>query len=129
MSYRLAWIGVASSGFVMVAAGAFGAHGLKDQLTPQLLETFETGVRYQAWHTLAMLAVLVWRANVPLKGQGLVLGLWAIGILLFSGSLYLLALTGIRGLGIVTPFGGLAFLAGWLALALCAGRSRQSSSS
>ncbi|QEA38478.1 DUF423 domain-containing protein [Pistricoccus aurantiacus] len=124
MNYRLAWIGVALSGFVMVAAGAFGAHGLRDQLTPQLLDTFETGVRYQAWHTLAMLTVLVWRVNAPLKGQGLVLGLWAVGILLFSGSLYLLALTGIRGLGIVTPFGGLAFLAGWLALAVCAARAR-----
>ncbi|MFD2191467.1 DUF423 domain-containing protein [Pistricoccus aurantiacus] len=124
MSYRLAWIGVALSGFVMVAAGAFGAHGLESQLTPQLLDTFETGVRYQAWHTLAMLAVLVWRATSPSKGQGLVLGLWAIGILLFSGSLYLLALTGIRGLGIVTPFGGLAFLAGWLGLAVCAARAR-----
>lgn len=108
----------------MVMAGAFGAHALTDQLTPRLLAAFETGVRYQAWHTLALLAVLAWRATTPLAGQRLALGLWLAGIGLFSGSLYALALTGLRGLGLVTPIGGLLLIAGWLALAASVLRAR-----
>ncbi|HET8789846.1 MAG TPA: DUF423 domain-containing protein [Modicisalibacter sp.] len=124
MSYRLAWVTVALSGFVMVLAGAFGAHGLEGQVSERLLGAFETGVRYQAWHTLAMLAVLIWRQTTPAKGQGLALWLWGGGIVLFSGSLYLLTLTGIRGLGMITPFGGLLLMAGWLVLAISAWRAR-----
>ncbi len=124
MPHRLVWIGVALSGLVSVAAGAFGAHGLQDSVTPRQLDVFETAVRYQAWHTLAMLGVLVWRQSQPLRGQSWVLGLWAAGVALFSGSLYLLAVTGARWLGPVTPLGGLLLMAGWLALAVCAGRAR-----
>ncbi|SDL88531.1 Uncharacterized membrane protein YgdD, TMEM256/DUF423 family [Modicisalibacter muralis] len=124
MPYRLAWVAVALSGFVMVLAGAFAAHGLEGRVPERLLEAFETGVRYQAWHTLAMLAVLVWRQAVPAQGQGLALWLWGGGIVLFSGSLYLLTLTGIRGLGMITPFGGLLLMAGWLALAISAWKAR-----
>lgn len=124
MSYRLAWVAVALSGFVMVLAGAFGAHGLEGRVPERLLEAFETGVRYQAWHTLAMLAVLIWRQAMPARGQSLTLWLWGGGIVLFSGSLYLLTLTGIRGLGMITPFGGLLLMAGWLALAISAWKAK-----
>lgn len=120
------WLLTAVSGALMVAAGAFGAHGLTSVLSPKLLQTFETGVRYQAWHTLAMLGVLAWRSARPLAGQRLALALWALGMLLFSGSLYALALTGIGRLGIITPFGGVAMIAGWLALAVCVMRAQSS---
>jgi uncharacterized membrane protein YgdD (TMEM256/DUF423 family) len=114
----------ALNGFLSVAAGAFGAHALKARLGPDLLAVFETGARYHMYHALALLAVgllaAVRPAGVPaglLNGAG-----WAflVGILLFSGSLYALALTGVRGLGAITPLGGLGFLAGWVLLALAA---------
>lgn len=124
MSHRLAWVAVALSGFMAVAAGAFGAHGLEGRVASSSLRAFETAVRYQAWHTLACMAVLVWQQFMPLAGQRLVLALWAAGILLFSGSLYLLVLTGARMLGPVTPIGGLLLMAGWLALAGCAWRAQ-----
>lgn len=127
MQQRSAWIAVALSGFIMVMAGAFGAHGLEGRLPKRLLETFETAVRYQAWHTLAMLAVLIWRQTMPAKGQRLALWLWGGGIVLFSGSLYLLTLTGIRALGMITPFGGLLLMAGWLALAMTAYKAKEKS--
>jgi uncharacterized membrane protein YgdD (TMEM256/DUF423 family) len=107
----------AASAFIAVALGAFAAHGLKARLGADLLAAFETGVRYQMFHALALLAV-AWActrwpgALVAASGW-----LFVAGTLLFSGSLYALALTGVRGLGIITPFGGLAFLAGWLCLA------------
>ncbi|GKW50520.1 DUF423 domain-containing protein [Halomonas sp. NCCP-2165] len=113
------WLLVAASGTLLVAAGAFGAHALEGRLAPRLLAAFETGVRYQAWHTLAMLGVLAWRAAMPMAGQRLVLGLWALGIALFSGSLYALALSGLGRLGLITPLGGLAMIGGWLALGAC----------
>lgn len=118
------WCLAALSGALAVMAGAFAAHALQGQLSGRMLAAFETGVRYQAWHTLAMLGVLAWRASRPMRGQRLVLGLWTAGMLLFSGSLYALALSGLRGLGMVTPFGGVLMIAGWLALALCALRAR-----
>ncbi len=111
------WLGAALSGAVVVMAGAFGAHALEESLAPRLVAAFETGVRYQAWHTLALLAVLAWRSSLPLTGQRLAMGLWAAGIVLFSGSLYAMALTGIGGLGMITPVGGVLMIAGWLALA------------
>ncbi len=107
-----------------VALGAFGAHGLKTRVAPDLLAVFETGVRYHMYHALALLAV-AWassRSGSPLVGAA---G-WAflLGILLFSGSLYLLVFTGTRWLGAITPLGGLAFLVGWGLLAVGAlGRS------
>lgn len=90
-----------------VALGAFGAHGLKNRLSPEMLAVFETGVRYQAYHALAILLVAALRG--PDRAAWCFLG----GIVVFSGSLYALALTGVRWLGAVTPVGGLLFLAGW----------------
>jgi len=98
-------------GFFAVAFGAFGAHVLRSRLHADLLTTFETGVRYQMYHALAI-PLAVWLSS-PLSGW-----LFFSGILLFSGSLYLLALTGIRPIGILTPIGGLLFLVGWLTLAI-----------
>ncbi len=103
-------------GFLGVAAGAFGAHLLKDRLTADLLDVFEIAVRYQMYHALALLAVGVIAARGS-SAAATTAG-WAFigGIVVFSGSLYLLALTGQRWLGAVTPLGGLALLAGWAAL-------------
>lgn len=96
-----------------VAADAFGAHVLKQHLSTHLLAVFETGARYQMIHGLALVVLAL--AMNRWSGFGLrwAAGLWLIGILLFSGSLYALSLTGIVGLGIVTPLGGLCFLLGW----------------
>ena len=108
----------AASAFIAVALGAFAAHGLKARLGADLLAAFETGVRYQMFHALGLLAV-AWACTRWPGALVLASGwLFVAGTVLFSGSLYALALTGVRGLGIVTPFGGLAFLAGWLCLAL-----------
>src|SRR5690554_5065087 len=111
------WLGAPLSGALGGMGGAFGGHALEGGLAPGLVGGFETGVRYQAWHTLALLAVLAWRGTSALAGQRLAMGLWAAGMLLFSGSLYAMALTGARGLGMITPVGGVLMIAGWLALA------------
>ena len=114
----------ALSGAMAVALGAFGAHGLKARLPADLLATFETGVRYQMYHALALLAV-AW-AVTRWSGSHLPTSagwLFVAGTVLFSFSLYLLALTGQRWLGAVTPLGGVAFVAGWVCLALAAWRS------
>ena len=107
----------ALSAAIAVAAGAFGAHALRERLAPELLQVFETGARYQMYHALGLLAV-AWaatRTDAPaVRRAG---WLFAAGTLLFSGSLYLLALTGHRWLGAVTPFGGVAWIAGWAILA------------
>jgi uncharacterized membrane protein YgdD (TMEM256/DUF423 family) len=111
-----------ASALVAVAAGAFGAHTLRARLTPDLLAVFETGARYQMYHALALLAaawaLTRWPGPWPVRAGWL----FVVGTLLFSGSLYALALSGVRWLGAVTPFGGLAFLAGWLCLLLTATR-------
>ncbi|ANI00527.1 Uncharacterized membrane protein YgdD, TMEM256/DUF423 family [Pseudomonas koreensis] len=109
-------------GFTGVALGAFAAHALKSRLTPEYLAIFQTGVTYQLVHTLALFGVALLATQI--QGR---LVTWAgasftVGILLFSGSLYLLSTTGISKLGIITPFGGLAFLVGWLCLGLAAWR-------
>ncbi len=102
-----------------MALGAFGAHALKARLTPDLLTTFETGVRYQMYHALAMLAVALAMTRMPAASLLNVAGwLFVAGTLLFSGSLYLLCFMHKRWLGAVTPFGGLAFIAGWVCLVL-----------
>jgi uncharacterized membrane protein YgdD (TMEM256/DUF423 family) len=121
MERRFAALG-AVFGLLAVAAGAFGAHGLKARLGPDLLAVFEVGVRYQAMHALALFAV-AWAAT-RWPGRAVCAAGWAFvaGILVFSGSLYLLALTGERWLGAVTPLGGVAFLAGWACLAWAAWR-------
>jgi uncharacterized membrane protein YgdD (TMEM256/DUF423 family) len=140
------WVGVASRGIVSgdddlhheqrffifgtvlcglgVAAGAFGAHGLKARLSPEMLVVFETGVRYHLIHALALLAV-AWAAtrwsSLAVHAAG---WLFVVGVLLFSGSLYALSLTGVRGLGAITPLGGVAFILGWLLLAWGVWRGR-----
>ena len=107
-----------ASALVAVATGAFGAHGLRARLSPDLLAVFETAARYQMYHALALLAVgcavTRWPGPWPVRAGWL----FAVGTLLFSGSLYVLALSGMRWLGAVTPLGGLAFLAGWTCLLL-----------
>ncbi|MGL6242997.1 DUF423 domain-containing protein [Pseudomonas sp.] len=109
-------------GFTSVALGAFAAHGLKNRLTPEYLAIFHTGVTYQLVHTLALLGVALLATQIPGRLVTWAGASFAIGILLFSGSLYLLTLTGVSKLGIVTPFGGLAFLIGWFCLGLAAWR-------
>jgi uncharacterized membrane protein YgdD (TMEM256/DUF423 family) len=102
---------------IAVALGAFGAHALKTRLTPDMLAVFETGVRYQMAHSLALLAVAWASTRWPGSGAITTSGwLFIAGTLLFSGSLYALSLTGVRGLGAITPIGGLAWLLGWAAL-------------
>jgi uncharacterized membrane protein YgdD (TMEM256/DUF423 family) len=99
-------------GFLGVAFGAFGAHGLRSRLSPEMLTVFETGVRYQMYHALALLGLGLWcnhqGMRVPVAAWS-----WIAGSILFSGSLYALALTGIKKLGAITPFGGVLFLVGW----------------
>lgn len=110
----------ALAGFLAVALGAFGAHALRERLSPEMLAVFETGVRYQMYHALAILFVAL---LMPRMGGWLVVSagwLFTAGIVLFSGSLYALALTGVTTLGAITPIGGLAFLAGWACLAVAA---------
>lgn len=109
-------------GFTGVALGAFAAHGLKQRLSAEYLAVFQTGVHYQMIHALALLALALLAPHLSgrlLPVAGL---LFVLGILLFSGSLYLLTLTGIGRLGIITPVGGLAFLAGWGCLGVAAWR-------
>lgn len=105
------------SAAVAVGLGAFGAHGLRARLVPDLLTTFEIGVRYQLYHALGLVAVGLALARWPSSGSGLAGWLFIAGTLLFSGSLYVLAFTGVRWLGAVTPLGGAAFIAGWMVLA------------
>jgi uncharacterized membrane protein YgdD (TMEM256/DUF423 family) len=110
----------AVAGFLAVALGAFGTHGLRARLSPEMLAAFETGVRYQMYHALAILLVALMLGRFDgwmFRAAG-----WAftIGIVLFSGSLYLLAITGTTILGAITPIGGLAFLVGWGFLAVAA---------
>ncbi len=110
-------------GFLGVTFGAFGAHALKSRLSPEMLGVFETGVRYQMYHAFAILIVA---ALLGQRSGARVLStagwLFAAGVLLFSGSLYALALTGTGILGIITPIGGLLFLGGWACLAAFAAR-------
>lgn len=103
-----------------MAAGAFGAHILRSRLTPEMLAVFDTGVRYQLVHALALLGV-AWAAT-RWPGRATVMAGWLFlaGTLLFSGSLYVLALSGVRVFGAITPLGGLALIAGWLVLAWAA---------
>lgn len=109
-------------GGIGVALGAFGAHGLRSRTTADLVAVWETGARYHLFHALALLAV-AWAAE-RWPGTWPQIAGWAFvaGIVVFSGSLYVMALTGQRWLGAVTPLGGVAFLLGWLALALAAWR-------
>lgn len=110
----------ALSAAIGVAAGAFGAHGLRGSLSPEMLSVFETAVRYQMYHALALVAVGIMEPSLPgglLRACG---WCFVLGTILFSGSLYLMTLTDIRWVGMVTPLGGMTFIAGWGALALWA---------
>jgi uncharacterized membrane protein YgdD (TMEM256/DUF423 family) len=115
--FRLAGI----SGGLAVVLGAFGAHTLQGKIEPQLLAAFEVGVRYQMYHALALLGVDAastrWSASKMLTAAG-----WSfvVGMGLFSGSLYVLSLTGVLWLGAVTPLGGVAFIVGWVCLTVAA---------
>ncbi len=100
-----------------VAIGAFGAHGLKPFLSEQMLAAFETGVRYHLIHALGMLSAGLSLVYVPLRQFRWAGWAFFLGIVLFSGSLYVMSISGVRGLGIVTPFGGLCFIVGWGLLA------------
>lgn len=108
---------------IAVALGAFGAHALKTRLSPELLQTFETGVRYHMYHALALFAVAFAISKWPASSWPVAAGwLFVIGIVVFSGSLYLLAVSGVKWLGAITPIGGVAFIAGWLCLIMTAVR-------
>jgi uncharacterized membrane protein YgdD (TMEM256/DUF423 family) len=122
---RLFLVAGALSAALAVAAGAFGAHGLRETLQPDMLEIFETAARYQMYHALAMIGA-AW-VSTRNRGRASTVAGWAflVGTVLFSGSLYALSLSGMRWLGAVTPFGGVAFLVGWLALAWSAATSGQ----
>ena len=103
-------------GFIGVALGAFGAHALKTRLSPELLAVWKTGVEYQLIHALALVLVGLIAAQKPsvaITGAGIC---FALGVVVFSGSLYVLSLSGLRWLGAITPLGGLLFLAGWALL-------------
>ncbi len=115
------WLVVAALlGGLAVVMGAFAAHGLRPILSERMLATFETGARYQMYHALAIgLAAFAMRGRAA-RLANIAAALFLTGVLLFSGSLYLLALTGMTSLGMITPIGGLSFIAGWAALALAA---------
>ncbi len=119
---RLFFVLGAASGALSVAAGAFGAHALKARLAPELLAIFDTAARYQALHALALLAVAWACTRWPGRAAHSAGWCFVLGTVLFSGSLYALALTGVRALGAITPVGGVLFIGGWLALALAAWR-------
>ena len=111
----------AANAFVAVACGAFGAHALRDRLSPNLLAVWQTGVQYHLAHAFALLFVALLADRLPDRRLVPAAGwLFAAGIVLFSGSLYALALSGVRGLGAVTPLGGVCFLFGWASLAVAA---------
>jgi len=117
------WLVIASlGGFSGVALGAFGAHALRGRLAETALAAYHTAVEYQLWHSLALLGVALLLELRTGRLLGLAACSFALGILLFSGSLYLLALTGVRGFGAITPLGGLAWLLGWACLGLWAWR-------
>ena len=119
---RFFFLSGAVAAFIAVALGAFGAHSLRTKLSPEMLAIFEVGVRYQMYHAFGLIAVAWAMARWPdanLNGAG-----WAfiVGIVIFSGSLYLLSATDARWLGAITPIGGLAFLLGWAILVWSIGR-------
>lgn len=119
MDKTFMFIGALMAG-IGVGLGAFGAHGLRARLSPEMLAVFETAVRYQMYHSLAILATAALMSRFD--GRATIIAGWSFfaGIMIFSGSLYALALTGVTTLGAITPIGGLAFLIGWLALVIAA---------
>ena len=115
----------ALSALIGVAMGAFGAHGLKAILSPEMIAVYQTGVTYQMWHALGLIGIALMRQQVP---ESKLLG-WAgwlmfMGILLFSGSLYLLVLLDLKWLGMITPLGGVSFITAWLLIAIFAAKKQ-----
>lgn len=119
--YKLFLAIAALLGGTGVAAGAFASHALKDQLSERMLAVFETGVRYQMYHALALMLVALWLSRTEMAGWLAAAG-WGfvIGVAIFSGSLYALSLSGVKILGAITPLGGVALMAGWGCLAIAA---------
>lgn len=115
----------AISAFFGVGFGAFGAHGLKALISPELMVVYQTGVTYQMWHSLGLIAIAVINQNQP-QTKLLSWAGWLMfaGIIIFSGSLYLLAILNQRWLGMITPIGGVSFLSAWLLLAIFAAKSK-----
>lgn len=116
----------AIAGFLAVALGAFAAHALRNRVAPDLLAIFETGVRYQMYHALALVTVGLLSERNPQPALRVAGWAFVTGTILFSGSLYALALSGVRVLGAITPIGGVALLVGWLALLRAASQPRPS---
>jgi len=121
---RLFLIIGALSGAISVGAGAFGAHALRPRLEARLFEVFETAAQYQMYHALALVAVAWVASRWPAALVNASGWLFLAGTILFSGSLYAMALTGVRALGAITPLGGVCFIAGWLSLAAAVLRAR-----
>jgi uncharacterized membrane protein YgdD (TMEM256/DUF423 family) len=112
-------------GSISVALGAFGAHALRDRIEASMLANYQTGVSYMFYHTLALFIVVLALTRWPVSSQAVWAGwLFLIGIVFFSGSLFLMAFTGMRWLGAITPIGGVAFIAGWLLLAWTAWQAK-----
>lgn len=120
---RLFLITGALSGALGVAAGAFGAHALRARVEPRMLEVFETAARYQMYHALALIAVAWVCTRTTSTFAGAAGWLFLAGTVLFSGSLYAMTFTGARWLGAITPLGGACFIAGWVCLAVAAGKA------
>ena len=124
MSPRLTLVLASIAMFLAVALGAFGAHALRSRLSADMTGVWQTAVQYHAWHALALFGLGLLMLHWPERADlGVAAWLLLAGIVLFSGSLYALALSGVRGLGAVTPIGGVAFLAGWAVLAWAIART------
>src|SRR5690242_4596370 len=124
MSARLALVAASMLMALAVAFGAFGAHALKARLAPDMLAIWQTGVTYHTWHALALLALGLLMLHVPRSGAlQVVAWLLVVGVVVFAGSLYALALGAPRWIGAITPLGGVAFIAGWITLAFAAWRA------
>ena len=115
----------AAFGFIGVALGAFGAHGLKNIVSPDLLVIFETGARYQMYHAFALLFTGLLQFHIQSKHLSMAGNFFIAGIFLFSGSLYAMTFTGIRTFGAITPFGGVSFLVGWFLLVLAVVKNKK----
>jgi uncharacterized membrane protein YgdD (TMEM256/DUF423 family) len=112
------------SALVGVGAGAFGAHGLQSRLDPDMLSIFEVGVRYQMYHAFALIAAAWLQTRWPSRPATIGGWMFVAGTVIFSGSLYILSLTGEKWLGMITPIGGLAFIVGWACMAWAAWKAR-----
>lgn len=124
MTARSIWLAGAVLGGLGVALGAFGAHGLKKIASAELLQDWETAVRYHMYHALALVGLGLFADRFPASGAGVAAWLWLAGVAIFSGTLYAMTLTGARWLGAITPIGGVALIAGWIAFVVAIIRMR-----